>query len=107
MREYAGPTRQARHITFVPSDPPRLAAVTHLDARSGAVYLWRLDWPEPAVLSWATDADWSESLLAASPDGRWLVAGSVGRLLRWDLSTDPLTGPILLDLPPALASRVA
>src|SRR4051794_613406 len=87
MREYVGPTRQATHIAFVPGDPPRLAAVVQ-----NAAYLWRLDRPDPTVLTWEEPPAWSEPLLTPSPDGRWLVAGSNESFHRWDLVTDPPAG---------------
>jgi WD40 repeat protein len=87
VREYTGPTRQATYVAFVPGDPPRLAAVT-----GQAAYLWRLDRPDPTVLNWEEPPGYSEPLLSASPDGRWLVTGPNTMPRLWDRSVDPPSG---------------
>ena len=111
MREYVGPPRQATRITFVPGDPPRLAAVAHQDAHSQAVYLWRLDRPEPTILAWTEGNEgvaWNEPVLAMSADGHWLVAGPYFDPRRWDLSVDPPAGPVALQVPAAaMVARIA
>src|SRR6478609_3165202 len=89
MREYVGPTHQPLHVTFVPGDPPRLAAVDNQ-----AAYLWRPDRPDPAVLTWEEPPAWGEPLLSPSPDGRWLAAG-------------PPAGPVSHRVPGAMFARFA
>src|SRR5690349_11081995 len=102
MREFVGPTRQATYVTFVPGDPPRLAAVDNQ-----AAYLWRPDRPDPAVLTWEEPPAWGEPLLSPSPDGRWLAAGTNVLLALWDLATDPPAGPVSHRVPGAMLARFA
>jgi WD40 repeat protein len=102
MREYVGPPRQPWHVAFVPGDPPRLAAVDNQ-----AAYLWRLDRPDPAVLTWEEPPAWGEPLLSPSPDGRWLAAGTNVLLALWDLDADPPDGPVSRRVPGAMFARFA
>jgi WD40 repeat protein len=82
VREYTGPKSEIVHVAFVPSTPPRLAAVDRAN-----VYLWNLDYPKPvAELRWDGKAR-GNPVLAVSPDGRWIVAGPIERLLACDTTT--------------------
>lgn len=105
MREYVGPTRQATYIAFVPGNPPRLAAVAHVDVHIAATYLWQLDRAEPTVLSWERPPDYSEPLLSASPDGRWLASGANEQPRCWDLAAGPPGEPATLDRPGLLVAQ--
>jgi WD40 repeat protein len=95
MREYTGltdVTGRALAVAFVPGSPPRLAAATDM-----AAYVWPADGSDPQALAWDHTAS-GRPTLSVSADGRWLLAGPVGRPCLWDLSTDPPGPPAVLDL---------
>ncbi len=102
MREYVGPSQQPWYVAFAAGDPPRLAAVDNQ-----AAYLWRLDRPDPAVLTWEEPPAWGEPLLSPSRDGRWLAAGTNVLLALWDLAADPPAGPVSHRVPGAMFARFA
>jgi len=70
MREYGGLTNSPCQVTYIPGEPPRVAA-----ASSEQICLWDAGSPRPHVLPLPASIR-SDPILAVSPDGRWLASGA-------------------------------
>jgi WD40 repeat protein len=70
VREFVGPTEPILNVLFIPGEPTRLAAVT-----GNELFLWNLGESEPQDRLQFREAGRIETVLEASPDGQWIVAG--------------------------------